>query len=100
MNLDAMPWPITLFFMIWTLACVLMLKRGIRISQDIDGFLKNHKKGQNLVEQQGYDKARKLVKNIGVPFGILFPLLFLLAGISMYFTMVDLIASGELVIKP
>ncbi|WP_028294114.1 hypothetical protein [Oceanobacter kriegii] len=89
MSVDMLPWPVTLFFMVWTLGCALILKRSIRISRDVDSWLTNDKRGKNMVEQEGYDRAYRLVKNIGVPLGIVVPLFFLVAGVAMWVVMAD-----------
>ena len=99
MSFEMLPWPITLFFMFWTLGCVLLMKRSLRIASDIDGWLKNDKKGKNLVAQEGYEKAYNMVKKVGVPLGVLVPLMFLMAGIGTYFLMIDMVTNGQLTVK-
>ncbi|MGB1092720.1 MAG: hypothetical protein ACPGYX_11390 [Oceanobacter sp.] len=98
-SLLEVPLFITAFFILFSFVCTLMLMRSIRIGRDIDGYLTNSRKGQKLVEQEGYDRARNLVKKIGVPLGVLLPWMLLMISVSSYFYLVDAIANGTFVIK-
>ncbi|MBM95133.1 MAG: hypothetical protein CMI09_04710 [Oceanospirillaceae bacterium] len=93
-----MPWFINAFFAIYIGFALFLLLRTLWLassSERIDTYLRESKKGQKWLEQYGYDKSLAMFKKIGIPVGIIAPILFIGVGIGMYMLIYQAISSGQ-----
>ncbi len=94
-----MPMQINMFFVIYMGFALFLLFRTLWLassSERINAYLRESRKGKKWLEQYGYDKSLAMFKKVGIPVGIIAPLLFIGVGIGMYILIGQAIRSGQL----
>ncbi len=93
-----MPIQINIFFAIYMAFALFLLFRTLWLassSERIETYLKESRKGKKWLEQYGYDKSLSMFKKVGIPVGIIAPLLFIGVGIGLYILIHQAISSGQ-----